>query len=455
MGLFDRLLGREERAISFQSIWGAGDDLTSIGTYSATVVDSNNVFQVNAIYGAVSLIADTISTLPLSAYVRRDGARIPFRPTPAWVNKPDVDTTKEAFYGAVIVSLLLDGNAFVRVYSNARGEVVNLTVLNPHHVEIERNGLGRVMFKVQGEENLLSTDEVIFIPDVVRPGHIRGVSRVEALKENFGLAIALQNYAAKFFGSGTQTSGVIEYPGNLTAEQAKALQEGFDARHRGWGRAHRTAIISGGAKYVPTSVENDKAQFLDSRRMAVEDVARAFNIPSNLLNIPGSNTYASVEQNNLAFVTHTLRPIVQKLEGAFSPLMQRTEGGENAFIKFSLDGLLRADINSRMSAYSTGLNAGFLTINDVRRLEDLRPIEDVSADTVRVPLANVNVEAADLTATDKRVSMASKLVLAGYDPAEVLTAMGLPAMTHTGVPSVQLQALQNLNPEDPQGAYEV
>ena len=455
MGLFDRLLGREERAISFQSIWGAGDDLTSIGTYSATVVDSNNVFQVNAIYGAVSLIADTISTLPISAYVRRDGARIPFRPTPAWVNKPDVDTTKEAFYGAVIVSLLLDGNAFVRVYSNARGEVVNLTVLNPHHVEIERNGLGRVMFKVQGEENLLSTDDVIFIPDVVRPGHIRGVSRIEALKENFGLAIALQNYAAKFFGSGTQTSGVIEYPGNLTAEQAKALQEGFDARHRGWGRAHRTAIISGGAKYVPTSVENDKAQFLDSRRMAVEDVARAFNIPSNLLNIPGSNTYASVEQNNLAFVTHTLRPIVQKLEGAFSPLMQRTEGGENAFIKFSLDGLLRADINSRMSAYSTGLNAGFLTINDVRRLEDLRPIEDVSADTVRVPLANVNVEAADLTATDKRVSMASKLVLAGYDPAEVLTAMGLPAMTHTGVPSVQLQALQNLNPEDPQAAYEV
>lgn len=455
MGLFDRLLGREERAISFQTIWGAGDDLTSIGTFSGTVVDSNTAFQVNAIYGAISLISDTIATLPVSAYVRRDGARIPFRPTPDWVLKPDVDTTREAFYGAVIVSLLLDGNAFVRVYSNTRGEVVNLTVLNPHKVEIQRNGLGRVMYKIEGEENLLSSDEVIFIPDVVRPGHIRGVSRVEALKENFGLAIALQNYAAKFFGSGTQTSGVIEYPGNLTAEQAKQLQEGFDARHRGWGKAHRTAIISGGAKYVPTSVENDKAQFLDSRRMAVEDVARAFNIPSNLLNIPGSNTYASVEQNNLAFVTHTLRPIVQKIESAFSPLMARTQGGENAFIKFSLDGLLRADINSRMSAYSTGLNSGFLTINDVRRLEDLRPIEDPSADTVRVPLANVNVEAADLVATDKRVSMASKLVLAGFDPAETLAVMGLPAMAHTGVPSVQLQALQNLvtEGEDPLEAY--
>ena len=457
MGLFDRLLGREERAISFQSLWGAGDDLTSAGTFSATVVNSDTAFQVNAIYGAVSLIADTISTLPVAAYVRSDGARIPFRPTPAWVNKPDVDTTKEAFFGAVIVSLLLDGNAFIRVYSNPRGEIVNMTVLNPMHVEIKRNGLGRVMFEVHGENEMLTTEDVIFIPDVVRPGHIRGVSRVEALKENFGLAIALQNYAAKFFGSGTQTSGVIEYPGNLTADQAKMLQEGFDARHRGWGKAHRTAIISGGAKYVPTSVENDKAQFLDSRRMAVEDVARAFNIPSNLLNIPGASTFSSVEQNNLAFVTHTLRPIVQKLEGAFSPLMARTEGGENAFIKFSLDGLLRADINSRMTAYSTGLNSGFLTINDVRRLEDLRPIDDASADTARVPLANVNVEAADLVATDKRVSMVSKLVLAGYDPAEALAVMGLPAMAHTGVPSVQLQALQNLVPEggDITAVYEV
>ena len=136
MGLFDRLLGREERAISFQSLWGAGDDLTSVGTFSATVVNSETAFQVNAIYGAVSLISDTISTLPVSAFVRSDGARIPFRPTPAWVTKPDVDTTKEAFYGAAIVSLLLDGNCFIRVFSNARGEVVNLTVLNPHHVEV-------------------------------------------------------------------------------------------------------------------------------------------------------------------------------------------------------------------------------------------------------------------------------------------------------------------------------
>jgi len=452
LGIFDGLRGK--RSISYQTIWGAGDDI-SMSTLSSTVVTSETAFQVNAIYSAVSLISDTISSLPVDTFIRRDGSRFAFRPRPVWVSRPDVDTTKEAFWGATIVSLLLDGNAFIRVYSNDAGEVVNLNVLNPHKVEIRRNGLGRVMFEVEGESRLLSSDEVIFIPDVVRPGHMRGVSRVEALKENFGLAIALQSYAAKFFGSGTQTSGIIEFPGNLTAEQAKALQEGFDARHKGWGRAHKTGIISGGAKYITTSVENDKAQFLDSRRLAVEDVARAFNVPPHLLGLPGTNSYASVEQNNLAWVTHCLRPIVQKLETAFTPLLSRVPGGETAFLKFNLDGLLRADMNTRMSAYSTGLNSGFLTINDVRRLEDLRPINDASADTVRVPLANVNIEAADLTASDKRVGMAQKLVLAGFDPAEVLSAMGLPSMTHTGLPSSQLQPIAQIDPEDPTSAYEV
>lgn len=337
MGIFDGL--RAKRSISYQTIWGAGDDI-SAATLSSTVVTSETAFQVNAIYSAISLISDTISSLPVDTFIRRDGSRFAFRPRPVWVSRPDVDTTKEAFWGAIIVSLLLDGNAFIRVYSNDAGEVVNLNVLNPHKVQIRRNGLGRVMFEVEGESRMLSSDEVVFVPDVVRPGHIRGVSRVEALKENFGLAIALQSYAAKFFGSGTQTAGIIEFPGNLTAEQAKALSEGFDARHRGWGRAHKTGIISGGAKYVPTSVENDKAQFLDSRRLAIEDVARAFNVPPHLLGLPGTNSYASVEQNNLAWVTHCLRPIVQKLETAFTPLLSRVPGGDTAFLKFNLDGLL-------------------------------------------------------------------------------------------------------------------
>jgi len=442
----------EKRAISFQTIWGSGDFVEAT-SQAGVRIDSKTALQINAVFSAVSLISDTISTLPVDAYIRRDGARFAFRPRPSWITKPDVDTTKEAFYGAVIVSLLLDGNAFIRLYSNSSGEIVNMTVLNPMDVEIKRNGIGQVMFVVQNEKKVLSSDEMIFIPDLVRPGHLRGYSRVEALKENFALAKALENYASRFFGSGTQTSGVLEVPGNLTAEQAKNMQEAFDSRHKGWMKAHKTAVLSGGAKYVPTNVPNDQAQFLDSRRMAVEDVARAFNIPPHLLGLPGTNSYASVEQNNLAWVTHCLRPIVQKIEGALSPLMARYPGGENAFVRFNLDGLLRADINSRMSAYSTGLQAGFLTINDVRRLEDFTPIMDPSADTVRVPLANVNIAAAELSAQTERVDMAQQLIQVGFDPIDTLEKFGLPAISHTGMPSVQLQT--PTIPDDPNAAKEV
>jgi len=394
---------------------------------------------VNAVFSAVSLISDTLATLPVDAYIRRDGARYPLRPKPTWVNKPDVDTTREAFYGSAIVSLLLDGNTFIRIYRNDSGQVVNLVILNPIDVEIRRNGLGRVMFEVKGESQMLSSEDVLFIPDVVRPGSMRGISRVDALKENLGLAKALENYAAKFFGSGTQTSGILEVPGSLTAEQAKDMQNAFDSRHRGWSKAHKTAIVTGGAQYKATNVPNDQAQFLDSRRMAVEDVARAFNIPPHLLGLPGTNTYASVEQNNIAFVTHTLRPIAQKIEGALTGLLSQETGLEAAFVKISLGGLLRADVTARTQAYSTLLQAGVYSINDVRSFEDLTPIADASADTVRVPLANVNIAAADLSAMNSKVEMAQQLIQIGFDPADVMAKLGLPAISHTGKDSVQLQ----------------
>jgi HK97 family phage portal protein len=442
----------ESRAISFQTIWGTGGDIEVLNQ-SGTVVNPETVFRVNAIFSAVSLISDTISTLPIDSYIRRDGARFAFRPRPVWVQQPDIDTTKEAFYGSLIVSMLLDGNGFVRVFRDGAGRVINMTVLNPAKVEIRKNKVGEVVYIHQDEPKPLTKNEMIHIPDVVRPGETRGISRVTALKDNFGLALALESYAARFFGQGASTQGIIEFPGNLTPEQAKQLVDGFDARHKGFRKAHKTGVLSGGAKYVNTSVENDKAQFIDSRRMAVEDVARAFNIPPHLLGLPGTNTYSSVEQNNIAFVTHTLRPIVQKLESAFTPLMANEPGGSTAFIKFTLDGLLRGDANSRFTAYSVGLQAGYLTINDIRRLEDLPPVD--GGEIIRVPLASVNIDAAELVATDKRVNMAQKLVNSGYDPADVLSVMGLPPILHTGLPTVQLQGIAQINPEDPEAVYEV
>ena len=449
MGIFDGLFSR--RSISYQTLWGAGDDLVS-GSQAGTAVTPDSAFKVNAIYSAVSLIADTIATLPLDAYIRIDGERKAFRPKPSWVTQPDVDLiSKEPFYNSVIVSLLLDGNAFIRVYRDQSGRPLNLVVLNPTDVEVTRNGIGRVMYRVANHDELYSQEQVLHIVDVLKPGHIRGVSRVEALKDNWGLALALEAFASRYFGQGVTMAGHIEFPGNLTPEQAKDLSDAFSSRHGGFRKSHKVGILSAGAKFVPDQVDNDSAQFLDSRRMAVEDVARAFNIPPHLLGLPGTNTYSSVEQNNIAFVTHTLRPIIQKLEGAFSTLLSAETGGVNAFLKFSIDGLLRGDANSRFAAYSNGLQSGWLTVNDVRRLEDLPAIE--GGDIARVPLSNIAITEAGIVAEDKKVMMANRLVTAGYDPKEVLAALGLPEIAHTGLPSVQLQGVAQIDPNNPQGVY--
>jgi HK97 family phage portal protein len=444
----------EERATSFQTIFQAGDDL-AFGNLSDTFIDSKTVFQVNAVFSAVSLIADTISTLPLDAYIRIDGQRQAFRPRPAWVDQPDIALPRTAFYNSAIVSLLLDGNLFVRVISNGRGEVVNLVVLNPLTVEVKRNARGEAVFTVENETKTLTSEDIIFIPDVLRPGQMRGVSRVEALKENFGLALALEKFASTFFGQGTNLNGVIEFPGNLTAEQAENLRNGFDSKHKGWRRGHKTGILSGGATFKTTQVDPESSQSIEARRLAVEDVARAFNIPGHLLQIPGTTTYGSVEASGLQFITHCLRPIVQKLEDGFSPLMARYPGGETAFVKWNLNGLARADLASRMSSYSIGIQAGFMSINDVRRLEDMSDIDDPAANNVRVPLANMNIDAADLIADEKRVRMAQVLVLSGYDPAEALRAVGLDPIAHTGLASTQLQPVAQVDPLNPGAVYEV
>jgi HK97 family phage portal protein len=310
------------------------------------------------------------------------------------------------------------------------------------------------MFQVEGEKTLLSSEDIIFIADLVRPGDIRGMARVEALKDNFGLSLALESYAARFFSNSATPQGIIEFPGNLNAEQAENLRRGFDSAHRGLKKAHKTGVLSGGASWKATGLDPEDSQLELSRRLAVEDVARAFNIPNHMLGVQGSTAYASVEQDSIFFVQHTLRPIVQKLETAFTPLLAEVAGGETAFVRFNLDGLLRGDSQARASAYSIGLQSGYYTVNDIRRFEDLIPMTNATADQVRVPLANVNIEDSQIATEDKKVGMAQKLVLSGYDPKAVLAALGLPPIAHTGVPSTQLQQLVQLDPVNPQGVYE-
>jgi len=435
----------ENRAISFQSLWGAGD-LTSYETQSSAYVDYQTAFTVNAVWACVSLISDTVSALPVDTYVRRDGIAYPYRPKPAWVSKPDVAIPSVAFWQQAMISLLIDGNAFVRLFRDNRGEIVNMIVLNPLSVQVSRNALGQKLYTTTVEGNkTLTNDEMLHISgSILFPGEFRGKSPIDTLKENIGLAISLESFAARFFGQGTLTQGVIEYPGALTAEQAENLAKSFDRQHKGFRKAHKTGILSGGAVFKPTTIANDQAQMLDSRRLAVEDVARAYRVPTDMIGLNnGGQSYNSIEQKQIAFVTHTLRPWLAKLEDAFSQLLP-----DGAFLAFSTDDLLRGDYATRIEGYAKLLQNGVLSTNEVRRKENMRPID--GGDVVRVPLTNVDISAASLNEDETKVDMAQKLIALGFVPEDVLTVLGLPKIGHTGLPTVQLQ-----NPTTiPDGSYE-
>jgi HK97 family phage portal protein len=430
----------EERNLSYQQVWGSGIDVSGFATWAGTVVNQKNALEIGAAYACVRLLSDTISTLPVDTFIRRDGNRLPYRPRPAWVYEPEgPGSSRIEYYKQIVVSMLLSHGAVVQILRNGNGEIVALQPLDPTRVDIRRNPATRLReFVIDGGQAVLPGEDVLYIPEMRRPGSLKGVSRVDELKQTLGLAKALDEFASRYFSNGANTSGMIEFPGNLTQEQAKDLVDAFEAGHKGLKKAHRPGVLSGGAKFVKTGSDGEQAQMLQSRQFAVEEVARVFRVPPSMigLNTPGAMSYASVEHNAIQFTRYSLTPLIAAIEEAHNRLLPG-----DVFLRVNMDGLLRGDSATQASVFSTALQAGYMSVNEARGLMDLRPVD--GGDAPRVPLANIAVASAGIVEERERVEMAAKLVQSGYEPAAVLSALGLPAMPHTGLASNQLQPAEN------------
>ena len=438
----------EERAISFQSLFALGDGYT-FTTNSGTYVTQDDSLKIGTVYACVRLIADTIASLPVDSYIRQEGTRQQFRPRPTWLDSPDIGVTKEDHFQQILVSLLLNGNSFTRIIRDEEGEVLALSVLNPQFTEVRRDANGRLFYVYSARDRIEDVD-MIHIRDLTLPGELRGKSRIDLVKENLGLARALEEFAARFFGQGSTTSGIIQFPGNLSREQDKNLVDAFEDGHKGLRRSHRPGILFGGATFEKTGVNPNESQFIESRQFAVEEIARIFRVPPSMIGVttPGAQSYASVEANQLHFLQHTLAPYLAKIESEYSVLL-----AGRAFVRFNTSGLLRGDIAARNASYAQGLNNGYLSVNDVRRFEDMTPIQ--GGDVYRVPLTNMDINAANLAELDRKSLIVQRLILAGFQPAAVLKAMEMPEIEHTGVPSTQLQPVGSIDPIAPKTVYEV
>ena len=424
---------------SFQQLFGAGL-LFDRGSAAGVAVTEETALRLSAVYACVRLISDTISTLPYDQFIRRDGQRFAYEPKDTWVDRPSTEMPRTTFWKQVIVSLLLDGNAFVQVVRSGN-EIVDLIPINPMQVRVERRN-GVKTFIINGSMVMDST-QVLHLTEMMLPGEVRGVSRIKQAKEALGLGLALEEYAAQFFGNGAFAGGVLEFPEKLSPEQRKEIRETWNAQHQGPKRAHRVGMLWGGGKFNPMTVNPAESQLVDQRRFAIEEIARIFRVPPFMLGVSenAAMAFASIEQQQLFFRQHTIQPYVEMLEDHFQTLLENPA----TFIKFNMSSIVRADLSSRYSAYNVALLAGFMSVNDVRALEDLGPVE--AGDQYRVPLQNIPLTDADVISMQQKARAAQSLTISGYTPDSVAIALGLDVESW-GLPSVQVQAVPDPVVED-------
>ena len=430
-------------------------------TPAGVAVDAETAIRMSTVYACIRLLGDTISSLPLGAYVRRGRNRISYAniygETPNWVNNPNPETTRLEFYEQVIASLNLHGNAFILTVRDDMGDVIELYVIHPDHIKVERIRPGEpIVYRMRDQfgnfTQVLTDREIKHIPLFRLPGQLLGLGPIAAARITLGAAMAADVYAASYFGNAANPGGMIEVPGELTEDQAGDLTRDWNITHSGPYRAGKIGVLTGGATFKPLQLNAQDAQLLETRRFNVEDIARLFRVPVSLLNHPvnGAMSFASVEAQNLSFVQHSLRPLLERIEQALSPLLPESDG----FIKFNLDALLRGTTIERYDAYTKGLREGFLSLNDVRAVEDLSPLGE-AGDQHRVPLQNIDAADAPEVGMKLRAEIIAQLVQVGFDPAAVLEALDMPAMKHTGVPSSQLQQISTIDPAAPETVYKV
>lgn len=384
MTVLGRLLGGgEERAIKSEEYWGRwarGDDALPEGVS----VTRDSAMQLSAVWGAVTLISDTIAALPLDTFVRREGVRRPFRPRPEWVDAPNREQSRYGFVQQLLMSLLLPGTAYVATIRNDLGEVLELIPADPQKVRPRREN-GRVLYDVtsqRGEQETFTEFEMFHIPARNWPGQIAGISPLEAARRVIGTGLSAQEFAERYFGQGLHTAGIVEVPGDVTPEQARELKEDFQRKHSGLRRSHMPAVLTGGASWKAQSVTPEQAQFLESRKFSVAEIARWYRVPPHLISdVEKSTSWGTgIEEQNIGFVQHTLRPWLELIEQAITRHLLRPP----AFARFNVDGLLRADFAKRTQGYALGRQWGWLSANDIHEKEDMPPIE--GGDTYLVPM---------------------------------------------------------------------
>ena len=282
------------------------------------------------------------------------------------------------FRETLMTHLLLWGNAYAQIIRNGKGEVVALYPLMPNKMSVDRDADGRLYYTYQrsseeapiaeGSKVILSPKDVLHIPGLGFDGLV-GYSPIAMAKNAIGLAIATEEYGSKFFANGATPSGILEYPG--TVKDPEKVRDSWTRGFSGSGNAHKVAVLEEGMKYTPISIAPEQAQFLETRKFQLDEIARIFRVPPHMVGDLDTSSFSNIEQQSLEFVKYTLDPWVVRWEQSIQRTLLQDEEKTRYFVKFNLEGLLRGDYQSRMNGYATARQNGWMSANDIRELENL------------------------------------------------------------------------------------
>lgn len=352
-------------------------------TSAGKPVNEHTAMQMTAVYSCVRILSETLAGLPLHVYRYNDsGGKEKYLKHPLYKllhDEPNPEMTSFAFRETLMSHLLLWGNAYAQIIRNARGEVIALYPLMPNKMTVDRDSKGRLFYLYSrtsddaptlGDDSqvYLSPSEVLHIPGLGFDGLI-GYSPIAMAKNAVGLAIATEEYGAKFFANGAAPGGVLEHPG--TIKDPQKVKESWNAAYQGSQNAHRVAVLEEGMKYQPIGISPEQAQFLETRKFQINEIARIFRVPPHMLADLEKSSFSNIEQQSLEFVKYTLDPWVVRWEQSMCRALLMESEKPIVFIKFNVDGLLRGDYVSRMSGYATARQNGWMSANDIRELENL------------------------------------------------------------------------------------
>lgn len=390
MGVIGRLLavGQARRDLTERD-WMRGTALWSRETASGRSVTPGESLQLVAVFACVSLIAETIGTLPLLVYRSLpNGARErdPSHPLYAVLHdRPNPEMTSVELWECLVGHLALRGNAYAQIVPLGSG-AVELWPLRPDRMQVFRDqGLRYLYTLPSGENRRLDPREVLHARGFSSDGLI-GYSRVTLAREAIGLGLALEEYSARLFSNGAEPGGVLQHPGRLSKEAAGRLKEAWEEAHRGLSKSHRVAVLEEGLEWKNVSMSNEDAQFLEQRRFSRGEVATLFRVPPHMIgDVERSTSWGTgIEQQAISFVQHTLRPYLVRIERRLG-LDVLTE--PTHFAEFLVDGILRGDLKTRMEAYQIMRMSGLRTANDIARWENWSPIPaEQGGDALLVPM---------------------------------------------------------------------